>query len=119
MPSGYRSQRISILHPVSIGRELRVRQSQHAATALFAGAGVKGGHVFGVTDEKGERVTKSEWDEKRSIYPEDVVATIYSQLGIDWTKKLTNTPSGRAFEYIEPQSGTNFVGFREVSTLFA
>jgi len=56
MPSGYRSQRISILHPVSIGRELRVRQSQHAATALIAGAGVKGGHVFGVTDEKGERV---------------------------------------------------------------
>ena len=79
-------------------------QSPFGRSALFAGAGVKGGHVFGVTDEKGDRVIKSEWNEKRSIYPEDVIATIYSQLGIDWTKKITNTPSGRAFEYIEQQS---------------
>jgi hypothetical protein len=93
--------------------------NQHASTALFAGAGVRGGRVFGVTDDKGERVIKSEWEEKRSIYPEDVIATIYSQLGIDWTKKITNTPSGRAFEYIEQQSGTNFVNFHEISTLFA
>jgi hypothetical protein len=93
--------------------------NQHASTALFAGAGVKGGRVFGVTDDKGERVIKSEWDEKRSIYPEDVIATIYSELGIDWTKKITNTPSGRGFEYVEQQSGTNFVGFREISSLFS
>jgi uncharacterized protein (DUF1501 family) len=57
---------------VNIGRD----HNQHASTALFAGAGVKGGRVFGVTDDKGERVIKSELDEKRSIYPEDVVATI-------------------------------------------
>ena len=44
---------------------------------------------------------------------------VYSQLGIDWTKKITNTPSGRAFEYVEQQSGTNFVNFREISTLFS
>jgi hypothetical protein len=92
--------------------------NQRAACAMFAGAGVKGGHIFGVTDEKGEKVIKSEWDEKRSIYPEDVIATIYSQLGIDWTKRITNTPSGRAFEYIEPMSGTHFVNFREISNLF-
>ena len=94
-------------------------RNQRAACAMFAGAGVKGGHIFGVTDEKGEKVIKSEWDEKRSVYPEDVIATIYSQLGIDWTKRITNTPSGRAFEYIEPMSGTNFVNFREISNLFA
>ncbi len=93
--------------------------NQRAACALFAGAGVRGGQVFGVTDPKGERVIKSEWDEKRSIYPEDVIATIYSQLGIDWSKRITNTPSGRAFEYIEQMSGTNLVNFREISTLFA
>jgi hypothetical protein len=93
--------------------------NQHASTALFAGAGVRGGLVFGVTDDKGERVIRSEWEEKRSICPEDVIATIYSQLGIDWTKKLTNTPSGRAFEYIEQQSGTDFVNFHEIGTLFA
>jgi hypothetical protein len=73
-----------------------------AQTAFFAGAGVKGGRAFGVTDEKGVKVVKTEWNEKRPIYTEDVVATIYSQLGIDWTKKITNTPSGRAFEYLEP-----------------
>jgi hypothetical protein len=100
---------------VNLGRD----HNQHASTALFAGAGVRGGIVFGVTDDKGERVIQSEWEEKRSIYPEDVIATIYSQLGIDWAKKLTNTPSGRAFEYIEQQSGTNFVNFNEISTLFA
>ena len=43
---------------------------------------------------------------------------MYSLLGIDWTKKITNTPSGRAFEYIEQQSGTDFVRFREISNLF-
>ena len=32
---------------------------------------------------------------------------------------LRDTPSGRAFEYIERQSGINFVGFREISRLFA
>jgi hypothetical protein len=47
------------------------------------------------------------------------VCTIYSQLGIDWTKNLTHTPSGRAFDYIDQMSGTDFVGFREISTLFA
>lgn len=93
--------------------------NQHAATAMFAGAGVKGGHVFGVTDNEGRRVIKPEWDENRPIYPEDVVSTIYSQLGIDWTKKITNTPSGRAFEYVEPMSGTTMIRFREISKLFA
>lgn len=92
--------------------------NRSAFSAVFAGAGVKGGRAFGVTDERGEKVLKSEWNEKRSIYPEDVVATIYSAMGIDWTKRITNTPSGRVFEYIEQQSGTDFVNFREISTLF-
>jgi hypothetical protein len=73
----------------------------------------------GVTDGDGVKVLQSQWDEKRSIYPEDVIVTMYSLLGIDWTKKIINTPSGRAFEYIEQQSGTDFVRFREISNLFA
>lgn len=93
--------------------------NRSAFSAMFAGAGVKGGRAFGVTDSDGVKVLQSEWTEKRSIYPEDVMVTIYSLLGIDWTKKITNTPSGRAFEYIEQQSGTDFVRFREVSNLFA
>jgi hypothetical protein len=92
--------------------------NRSAFSAVFAGAGVKGGRAFGVTDPNGVNVLQSEWNEKRSIYPEDVIVTIYSLLGIDWTKKITNTPSGRAFEYIEQQSGTDFVRFREISNLF-
>jgi hypothetical protein len=90
-----------------------------AQTVLFAGAGVQGGRAFGVTDEKGVKVVKPEWNKKRSIYTEDIVATIYSQLGIDWNKKITNTPSGRAFDYLEPVSATEFVDISEISTLFA
>ena len=104
------------------GGDLTVNQgrdhNRSAFAAVFAGAGVKGGRAFGVTDGDGVKVLKSEWDEKRSIYPEDVIVTMYSLLGIDWTKKIVNTPSGRAFEYIEQQSGTDFVQFREISTLF-
>jgi Protein of unknown function (DUF1501) len=105
------------------GGELTVNKgrdhNRSAFSAVFAGAGVKGGRAFGVTDANGVKVLQSEWLEKRSIYPEDVMVTIYSLLGIDWTKKITNTPSGRAFEYIEQQSGTDFVRFREISNLFA
>ena len=53
------------------------------------------------------------------MYPEDVAATMYSALGIDWTKEITNTPSGRAFEYIEFQSGTNFLDVSEIDALFS
>ena len=35
-----------------------------------------------------------------SIRMEDIAATIYSALGIDWTKSITDTPSGRNFEYV-------------------
>ena len=89
-----------------------------AQTVLFAGAGVQGGRTFGVTDEKGVKIVKSEWNKKRSIYTEDIFATIYSQLGIDWSKKIINTPSGRAFDYLEPVSATDFVDISEISTLF-
>jgi len=92
--------------------------NRFASTALFAGAGVQGGRVIGATDPEGQRVVKPGWEEKRSIYTEDVLATIYSQMGIDWNKRITNTPSGRDFEYLEPASGTEFVGFREISPLF-
>ena len=87
-------------------------------SGLFAGAGIVGGRAIGATDEQGVKVVKSGWAKKRSIYPEDVAATIYSALGIDWTKKITNTPSGRDFEYIERQSGTDFLDVSEIAELF-
>ena len=91
-----------------------------AQTALFAGAGVKGGRAFGVTDERGEKVVKTEWNNRsRAIYTEDIFATVYSLLGIDWTKKIETTPSGRAFEYLEPISSTDFIDITQIETLFS
>jgi len=89
-----------------------------AMSGLFAGAGIVGGRALGATDELGAHVVNSGWAKKRSIYPEDVGATIYSALGIDWTKEITNTPSGRAFQYVEFQSGTDFLDVSEIAELF-
>lgn len=86
---------------------------------LFAGAGVKGGRLLGATNEQGGKITSFDWHQKRPIYPEDVTATIYSVLGIDWSKKIAGTPSGRAFEYVEPMSGTTFINSTEIKELFA
>lgn len=87
--------------------------------ALFSGAGVKGGRVYGATDAQGAHITDFGWSGKRPVYPEDVCATIYSVLGIDWSKRITNTPSGRDFLYVDPAAGTKVVNFREVADLFA
>ncbi len=91
---------------------------RYAATALFAGAGVKGGQILGATDQIGDKVTEHGWHRKRSVYPEDVICTIYSALGIDWTTKITETPSGRSFYYIEDLSPVGIMEFDEVTELF-
>ncbi len=89
-----------------------------AMSGLFAGGGIGGGRAIGATDDQGAKVVKSGWEKKRSIYPEDIAATIYSALGIDWTKEITNTPSGRVFRYVETMSGTDFLDVSEVPQLF-
>ena len=91
---------------------------QFAACGLLAGGGVKGGRVIGKTDDVGGKVLDPGWHAKRPIYIEDMAVTLYSTLGIDWTKKHHNTPSGRAFQYVEPASGTDYVNFQEVSEVF-
>ena len=102
--------------------ELTVNQGRDhfkdAFTGVFAGAGTQGGRAIGATDEFGMKIKDPGWHKKRPIYIEDVAATIYSVLGIDWTKTITNTPSGRVFEYIENQSGTDFINPGEISELF-
>jgi uncharacterized protein (DUF1501 family) len=92
---------------------------RYASTTVFSGGGVKGGRVLGATDEIGAKVIQSGWERKRSIYTEDVVATMYSALGIDWTKTITKTPSGRKFDYLEPNSPTEFIYPGEIKQLFA
>jgi hypothetical protein len=89
-----------------------------ANLVLFAGGGVKGGHIIGATDAIGAKVVKPGWHGDRSIYPEDVMATIYSALGIDWTKKISQTPSGRPFYYVDGTSASEIIVPDEVSELF-
>jgi hypothetical protein len=92
---------------------------RYASTTVFSGGGVKGGRVLGATDDTAAKVVAPGWERKRSIYTEDVVATIYSALGIDWSKSITNTPSGRKFEYLEMTSATDFINPGEIKQLFA
>jgi hypothetical protein len=87
--------------------------------SLFAGAGVQGGKILGATDDQGGTVSDFGWHRSRPIYPEDTIATLYSAMGIDWTKKITNTPSGRAFEYIENISPKGPMMFDQINELFA
>jgi hypothetical protein len=55
--------------------------------AVVAGGGFKGGHVVGVSDEKGEEV------KDRPVYPCDLIASMYELLGIDLNAKLPH-PQG-------------------------
>ncbi|MGH9721541.1 MAG: DUF1501 domain-containing protein [Bryobacteraceae bacterium] len=69
-------------------------------TVLFAGAGIKGPRVIGSTDKDGRNVAEPGWARKREARPEDVEATIYSALGIDWTTVRQDDPFNRGFEYV-------------------
>jgi hypothetical protein len=91
---------------------------QYALTGLFAGGGVRGGRVIGKTDEVGAKVVEPEWNGKRSVYMEDVATTIYSALGIDWSKTIEGAPSGRAFHYIEPFASKKMIRNQEIVPLF-
>ena len=67
---------------------------------IFAGAGVKGGRALGVTDATGSDTVDYGWSGQRYVKPEDVEATIYSAMGIDWTTVRYDDPFGRGFEYV-------------------
>ncbi len=92
---------------------------QYAFTGLFAGGGVQPGQILGATGESGATITDYGWSANRPVYPEDLATTIYSALGIDWTKSIEDTPSGRAYHYIEIFSPTELLANRVVEELFA
>ena len=80
--------------------ELQGRDHYFVHSALFAGGGVRGGRVLGETSADGAYVTLGGWSEDRPVTMEDVAATIYSALGIDYTAIRRDDPLGRGFEYI-------------------
>jgi hypothetical protein len=87
--------------------------------SMFAGAGVKGGRIIGKTDIDGAALVETGWKYKK-LQPrtENVYATVYSALGIDWRKEITNTPSKRAYRYVDLLGATEIVSDDEISDLF-
>jgi hypothetical protein len=85
---------------------------------LFAGAGVKGGLVLGESDAKGEFCKETGWRYKDQPHIENVVSTMYSALGIDWNKRLTNTPSGRTYTYVDPLAANGIIPTNEIAEIY-
>jgi hypothetical protein len=85
---------------------------------LFAGAGVKGGRILGRTDSDGARCLETGWGHKEQPRTENVVATMFSALGIDWGKEVRNTPSGRAYVYVDPLGPNGFIPTDEIPEIY-
>ncbi len=68
--------------------------------AVFAGGGVTGGRVIGKTTADGGNVEEPQWSQGRPASYEDVAATIYSALGINYLTIRRDDPFGRGFEYV-------------------
>jgi uncharacterized protein (DUF1501 family) len=82
--------------------------------ALFAGGGIKGKRAIGATDDRGAATIDPGWQANRPIKPEDIEATIYSALGIDWTTVRRDDPLGRGFEYVPTTQGLQFAPLEEL-----
>jgi hypothetical protein len=87
-------------------------------TNLFMGGGVIPGRVIGRTD--GYKVTDVGWQHQQQPMMDHVVSTIYSALGIDYSKQIEDTPSGRAYEYQQtaPLGGPEFIPLTEIEEIF-
>jgi uncharacterized protein (DUF1501 family) len=82
--------------------------------AFFAGGGIKGGTIVGATNATGGDTADYGWSQNRYVYPEDIEATIYSAMGIDWTTVRHDDPLGRGFEYVPTTAGVNFAPVNEL-----
>lgn len=65
----------------------------NVASVLIAGGGIKNGRVVGATDRA------SEYVEERPIKPEDLAATVYHCLGVDY-RAVVETPLGRPVQIV-------------------
>ena len=84
------------------------------APAILAGGGVKGGRAIGASNANGSYITDRGWSRSRLMGINDLVATLYSALGVDWSERFEDTPSGRVFEMVDTVSGPAF----EIDSLF-
>lgn len=81
---------------------------------MVAGAKVKGGRVIGQTDAAGNELVEPGWSMKREVRPEDLEATIYSALGIDWTKVYHDDPLDRGFALVPTNQGELYAPIHEL-----
>ena len=85
---------------------------------LFAGGGVKGGRIIGRTDAAGENALETGWKYGMQPKTENIYASVYSALGIDWRKEIHNTPSKRVYRYVDPLGATERCIDDEIQELF-
>src|SRR5687767_13715325 len=76
--------------------------------SLMAGARIRGKRAIGATDEAARATAEPGWSAGRDIRAEDIEATIYSALGIDWTTVRHADPLGRGFEYVPTNQGVQY-----------
>jgi hypothetical protein len=82
--------------------------------AMFAGGGTKGGSIIGSTNASGSDTANYGWSQNRYVYPEDIEATVYSAVGIDWTTVRHDDPLGRGFEYVPTTGPVQFYPVNEL-----
>ncbi|MEO8098910.1 MAG: DUF1501 domain-containing protein [Acidobacteriota bacterium] len=90
-------------------------------SVLFAGGGVTGGKVIGATNATGSAIADFGWagsgsGVKRTVWAEDVEATMYSALGIDWTTIRYDDPFLRGYEYVPFAKDGNYGPIKELFT---
>jgi hypothetical protein len=77
---------------------------------FMAGAGIRGPVGIGTTDATASATLSPGWSRDRDLRVEDIEATIYSALGIDWTTIRKDDPAGgRGFYYV-PDSDKDVYG---------
>ncbi|MHC5082705.1 MAG: DUF1501 domain-containing protein [Planctomycetota bacterium] len=70
--------------------------------SLVAGGGFQGGQVLGASDDKGMEV------KDRPVYPQDLIASLYTQLGINPNGPLPN-PMGLDLKVMPSDGGTGLI----------
>jgi len=91
-----------------------------AYTNMLMGGGVKPGRVIGKTAPEGGKVVDNGWKFKEQPMMDHLTSTIYSAMGIDYSKRIDDTPSGRAYEYQQtaPLGGPAFIPRTDIEELF-
>lgn len=83
-------------------------------SVMVAGGGIRGRQAIGKTDEIGSAIVESGWSANREVHTEDIEATIYSALGIDWTKAYWDDPFGRGFYLVPNNQGLEYLPVHEL-----